>query len=204
MHHQAGSILRGRSRPCRNPSRLSGALLVAAVLGLAGCGDGADQPALPTFTAASCAGLVGQTIAGASISAAAMVAAAPASGPVPAMPDYCKVTAKILPKLNFEMRLPTNWNGKLHYSGGGGFNGSIPTVNTSSLSLGYVDVSSDGGHTGSGIDASFAVNDPVALENFAQLSVPTVATRRPSRPKISAPAGTLSASMFFGSSIRTS
>ncbi|WP_161988100.1 tannase/feruloyl esterase family alpha/beta hydrolase [Variovorax guangxiensis] len=92
------------------------------------------------------------------------------------MPDYCKVTARIAPKLNFEMRLPTNWNGKLHYSGGGGFNGSIPPVDASSLSLGYVDVSSDSGHTGSGIDASFAVNDPVALENFAQLSVPTVAT----------------------------
>ncbi|TPG22877.1 tannase/feruloyl esterase family alpha/beta hydrolase [Variovorax ginsengisoli] len=105
-----------------------------------------------------------------------MVAAVPASGPTPAMPDYCKVTARIAPKLNFEMRLPTNWNGKLHYSGGGGFNGSIPPVDASSLSLGYVDVSSDSGHTGSGIDASFAVNDPVALENFAQLSVPTVAT----------------------------
>jgi len=74
------------------------------------------------------------------------------------------------------MRLPTNWNGKLHYSGGGGFNGTIPTVDASSLSMGYVDVSSDSGHTGTAFDASFAVNDPVALENFARLSVPTVAT----------------------------
>jgi feruloyl esterase len=104
-----------------------------------------------------------------------MVAAAPASGTVPSVPDYCKLTAKLLPKLNFEMRMPTNWNGKLHYGGGGGFNGSIPAADTSSLNQGYVDVSSDGGHTGSAIDASFAINDPVALENFAQLSVPTVA-----------------------------
>jgi hypothetical protein len=182
MHYHA---LKGRSHPCRNPSRPSGALLVVAVLGLGGCnGGGDDQLALPTVTAASCSGLVGQSIAGASISAAAMVAATPASGSVPAMPDYCKVTARILPKLNFEMRLPTNWNGKLHYSGGGGFDGSIPAVNASSLNLGYVDVSSDGGHTGSGIDASFAVNDPVALENFAQLSVPTVATTAKAITKI--------------------
>lgn len=176
MHHQSESLLRGRSRPRRNPTRVSNTLLVAAVIGLGGCGGDGEQPAFPTVTAASCSGLVGQSIAGASISAAAMVAVAPASGPVPATPDYCKVTARILPKLNFEMRLPTNWNGKLHYSGGGGFDGSIPPVNASSLSLGYVDVSSDSGHTGSAFDASFAVNDPVALENFAQLSVPTVAT----------------------------
>lgn len=176
MHHQTGFILSGRSRTRRNRTRLSNALLVAAVLGLGGCGGGDNQPAPPTVTAASCSGLVGQSIAGASISGAAMVAAAPASGLVPAMPDYCKVTARILPKLNFEMRLPKNWNGKLHYSGGGGFNGTIPPVDASSLSLGYVDVSSDSGHTGTAFDGSFAVNDPVALENFARLSVPTVTT----------------------------
>jgi feruloyl esterase len=92
------------------------------------------------------------------------------------VPDYCKVTAVIAPKLNFEMRMPLTWNGKLHYSGGGGFNGSIPAADTNALSQGYVDVSSDSGHTGSSsLDGSFALNDPAALRLFSRLSVPTVA-----------------------------
>lgn len=110
------------------------------------------------------------------ISAAAVVPAAAASGSAPATPDYCKVTARVVPKLNFEMRMPLVWNGKLHYGGGGGFNGSIPAADGSALSQGYVDVSSDSGHTGtSSLDGSFA-SDPVALRLFSRLSVPTVAS----------------------------
>ncbi|HRH85264.1 MAG TPA: tannase/feruloyl esterase family alpha/beta hydrolase [Rubrivivax sp.] len=144
-------------------------------IGLTACGSDDDEP-VPTVSASTCAGLATQSIGGAAISATAMVPAAAASGAAPAVPEYCKVTAQIAPKLNFEMRLPVSWNGKLHYGGGGGFNGSIPAADNSALNQGYVDVSSDSGHTGtSALDGSFALGDPVALRLFSRLSVPTVA-----------------------------
>ena len=147
----------------------------AATLALVACA-GRPPAAAGTnlVTAASCAALMDQDLGGARVTAAAFVAPVAATGAQPAMPSYCKVSARVLPKLNFEVRLPANWNGKLHYSGGGGFNGAIPPVDASALNQGYVDVSSDSGHTGPGIDASFADGDPLALRLFSELSVPTV------------------------------
>lgn len=137
---------------------------------LAGCGSNDDNNA-PTVTAQqACVALAGKTIAGATVAAAAVAA----SGPVPI---YCKVSGTLAPSLNFEMRLPENWNGKLHYGGGGGYNGSIPGLagtNLVALNMGYATVSSDSGHQGSGLSAAFALNDAYAAQLFGSLSVPTV------------------------------
>jgi Tannase and feruloyl esterase len=115
-----------------------------------------------------CASLAGRSLGGATISAAAVV---PASA---ALDEHCKVTGLIAPKLNFELRLPSDWNRKLHYGGGGGYNGSIPPVDAPALNAGYAQVSSDSGHQAGGLDASFALNDPQAAQLFGSLSVPTV------------------------------
>jgi Tannase and feruloyl esterase len=115
-----------------------------------------------------CAALAGRAIGGATISAATVV---PASA---TLAEHCKVTALIEPKLNFELRLPPEWNHKLHYGGGGGYNGAIPPVDAPALNAGYAQVSSDSGHQGSALDASFALNDPQAAQLFGSLSVPTV------------------------------
>ena len=145
-----------------------------AVLGLAGCGSDDDDggsgtpPPVAQTPSQACDALAGRAIGSANISAAAIV---PASA---TLPEYCRVTARIDPKLNFEVRLPSSWNGKLHYGGGGGFNGSIPGANANALSKGYAQVSSDSGHQGGGTDASWALNDQEALLNFAYLSIPTV------------------------------
>ncbi len=42
------------------------------------------------------------------------------------------------------------------------------------MNAGYAQVSSDSGHQASGLDASFALNDPHAAQLFGSLSVPTV------------------------------
>ena len=115
-----------------------------------------------------CAALAGQTIGGATLASAVVV---PASATLAA---YCKVNGLIEPKLNFELRLPTAWNHKLHYGGGGGYNGSIPPVVAPALNAGYAQVGSDSGHQGDVLDASFALNDPQAAQLFGSLSVPTV------------------------------
>ncbi len=78
------------------------------------------------------------------------------------------VNGTILPKLNFEMRLPQAWDSKLYCGGGGGggggYNGAIPGLNLNALTQGYAQVSSDSGHQGSGLSASFALNDPQAAQ----------------------------------------
>ena len=99
-----------------------------------------------------------------------------------AIPGYCKVNGRIAPALNFELRLPQNWNGKLYYAGGGGYNGSIPAVSGSTffpkiltaLKGGYAVVASDSGHQGKDLDASFALNNPAAAQLFGSESVPQV------------------------------
>ena len=154
----------------RDIARVTG--LVSVVAGgailMAACGgDSNDNHNGGATAQEACDTLAGKTVAGAALTAATVAA----SGPVP---TYCKVNGTIAPKLNFEMRLPQSWNGKFYYGGGGGYNGSIPGLNLNALNQGYAQVSSDSGHQGSGLDASFVLNDPYAAQLFGSLSVPTV------------------------------
>lgn len=116
----------------------------------------------------TCDALNGKSFHGAAIHATQLVAATATN------PEYCKVSALISPQLNFELRLPTDWNQKIHYSGGGGYDGFVPPADNVALSMGFADVSSDSGHQGSPVDASFALNDMHAATLFGYLSVPTV------------------------------
>lgn len=134
---------------------------------LSACGSDDDEAAPVVTAQQACAALSGKTIAGAALAAVAV----PASG---AVPTYCKVNGTIAPALNFEMRLPDAWNGKLYYGGGGGYNGAIPAVSVPALTQGYASVASDSGHQGSGLSASFALTDTFAAQLFGSLSVPTV------------------------------
>jgi hypothetical protein len=165
--------------------------LAAAMMAtlVAACGGNDDDASRPVSAQQACTSLANKTISGAAVVAAAEVAA---SGPVPV---YCKVSAKIEPALNFEMRIPNSWNGKLHYGGGGGFNGFIKAVfdaaggggtdldnhglNLAALSKGYITISSDSGHAGKipgieAIDASWVPGNPTAERLYADLAVPTV------------------------------
>lgn len=158
-------------RTARFPSPTVAAMVAMAALGfLAACGGSDDDTARPLPNATqACAELSGKTIGGATLAAVAVAA----SGPVP---TYCRVNGTLVPSLNFEIRLPDTWNGKLHYGGGGGYNGAIPDIafSLSALKQGYATVSSDSGHQGSGVDASFALTDTQAAQLFGSLSVPTV------------------------------
>ena len=91
-----------------------------------------------------------------------------------AIPPYCQVTGKIAPSLNFEIRFPSAWNGKLYYGGGGGYNGIIPEPVAAPLQQGYVVVASDSGHQGDGMSAAFVLNDHRAAELFGSQAVPEV------------------------------
>lgn len=89
-------------------------------------------------------------------------AAPPFANRVPAMPEHCEVMGVLRERVGsdgqryavkFRVRLPTTWNGKFLFQGGGGTNGSIgsaigtlqPGVPTG-LDVGYAVVSTDTGH----------------------------------------------------------
>jgi hypothetical protein len=136
----------------------------------------------PTTAASTCASLANHPIAapaiglptsGATITAAAIVPSsaqtvnAQGTGVVLAIPEYCKVIGAIAPvdpaapKINFQVNLPTEWNGKIMQLGGSGTNGVIPVALTTdmqwgpesippnspyALSRGFVTYGSDSGH----------------------------------------------------------
>ncbi|MEO8308044.1 MAG: tannase/feruloyl esterase family alpha/beta hydrolase [Pseudomonadota bacterium] len=77
----------------------------------------------------------------------------------------------------FELRLPTNWNGRLLFQGGGGLNGVLsPAMGNvpgfaSGLARGFAVVSTDGGHRGrNAIDVRFGVDQQARLD-FAYQAV---------------------------------
>src|SRR6516164_3788129 len=80
-----------------------------------------------------------------------------------AQPEHCEVNGKINERvgvnnqryaIKFHLRLPTNWNGRFFFEGGGGSNGNLGNAlgnlqgqqRGNALSLGYAVVSQDSGH----------------------------------------------------------
>jgi len=144
---------------------------IATVSLLAACGGGpSDEPPAPPPTPtplSQCVDLATRTYATtegtATITSAQLVAAAGEA------PEHCRVLGSIPPALHFEVRLPTTWNLRVLYLGGGGFDGVIVQPPGHQFSQGYVTVASDGGHP-LAADESWAL-DPEQLNDFAYRSV---------------------------------
>lgn len=142
------------------------AALGLALLGLSRCGGG-DGPA-PQTPQQACAALAGTTVGEATLTSAELVAANGAVG------EHCKVTGELHTTLKFAAKLPTTWNKKLLYTGGGGWDGAIAdlTLSPSGTTGGYVTVGSNGGHS----DPTGAVflNNPQAQKDFGYLQIHSV------------------------------
>ena len=96
------------------------------------------------------------------------------------LPGYCAVGGVIDPEIGFEARFPLEgWNGKYFQSGCGGYCGTVlpdkkgysNTINEA-LKQGYAAITTDGGHRGWIGDASWARNNPVAVEVYAHKVIP--------------------------------
>jgi feruloyl esterase len=130
----------------------------AAVL-IWSAGVGAQAPSSSkTITEADCtavklgdsiaASAIGEPVSAVTLSSPRWNAAGKAGGP------YCTVNGAIAPvdkapnakPINFQVALPSSWNGRSVQLGGGGMNGSIPGLAGQQLNQGYVTYGSDSGH----------------------------------------------------------
>ena len=169
---------------CESPEFKPLALLFAAFALLSACGgDGrgtAPDPGVQVAdAAANCAGLASTNVPASAIAlptqgATIQSAALQASGTVAGTGEFCKILGSVLstnaadPPINFELNLPSAWNGKALQMGGGGFDGSVvtglnvidnaPATLPTPLANGYATFGGDGGHTGAGLDGSFGTN----------------------------------------------
>ena len=125
--------------------------------------------ALPCFgqgTAPKCASLTSLTglpNPTTVINSAALNAPRAAQGNTPALPEHCEVQGRMNERtgvnaqryaIRFHLRLPTDWNGRFFFEGGGGSNGNLGNAlgnlqgqqRTNALAMGFAVVSTDSGH----------------------------------------------------------
>ena len=88
------------------------------------------------------------------------------------LPGFCRVIAKAHPTsdsdITIEVWMPLDkWNGKLQGLANGGFAGAINYLELgASLQHGYVATGTDTGHTGSPVDAAWALGHPEKIIDF--------------------------------------
>jgi feruloyl esterase len=135
-----------------------GALLLAAILA------SPSGLAAPREPAAGCAGLAGLgafPVASTQITGASFIPAGSLSAEGVTLPDHCRVQGIINKRVGvdgfpyrtgFEVRLPSQWNGRFMFQGGGGTEGGVPPATgaagtlSPALARGFAVASQNGGH----------------------------------------------------------
>ena len=133
--------------------------------------------------AASCASLASVQLPSVQITGTQDVAAGPFSEGgsrstpvVTQLPAHCQIMGVIDKRtgiggkpygIQFQMRLPQDWNGRFLFQGGGGTNGSVtPAIGSvkgpAALTRGFAVVTQDGGHEGA--DASFGEDQQARID----------------------------------------
>jgi feruloyl esterase len=135
-----------------------------------------------------CASVARTNADGMQIGTAELIAAGPlagtraAAGQQPAsLPEHCLVRGLMNARtgaggrnygIGFELRLPVAWNGRFLFQGGAGLDGVVsPAIGTlpgsakgPALARGFAVVSTDAGHSGSPVDASFALDQQARID----------------------------------------
>lgn len=102
-------------------------------------------------------------------------------GPQRLLPAYCRVDGVIDERtgrngrpygIGFSVALPTKWNGRFYFQGGGGLNGAVNPPfgaqyagDSTALAEGFAVASTDSGHKSTGFDATFFEDQEAGL-NF--------------------------------------
>jgi hypothetical protein len=143
----------------------------------------------PAYAQDACGRLTAATIPHTTITLAQTVAAGTFNGPpapssdndllplYKSLPAFCRVVAEAKPTsdsdIQLEVWLPVSgWNGKLQGIGNGGFAGQIDHVQLAmSVKAGYTATATDTGHTGSPIDAAWAMGHPEKVIDFGHRGI---------------------------------
>ena len=159
---------------------MSGISRVLVCLFIAVSVAGAEEP---------CERLASVKIPDATITLAQMVAAGTFNGPpapfsgvdisalYKSLPTFCRVVAEAKPTADSDIKLEvwlpvSGWNGKLQGIGNGGFAGMIDDMQLgTALKGGYAATATDAGHTGSPIDAAWAIGHPEKVVDFGHRGI---------------------------------
>ena len=186
------------SNPQRRLARsITATTLAALALGAAAHDQESNRHRLPRLSpaqpgvlhgtceelAARLAGLPNTVIAASTTVAAGTLAVA--GQPIA---EHCRITGKMHERVSpvdgktysiqFEMRLPKNWNGRFFHQGNGGIDGAVVTANTSfgggaltsTLLQGFAVLSSDAGHSNAQGGPAFGL-DPQARLDYGYQAV---------------------------------
>ena len=138
-------------------------------VGVSGVGVKSPTPGAPTPTSGEdrCTALTQRARAAwpdssTEITSASLHAASVARGPTPALPEHCEVLGRLHARIGvdgqhyaiqFHMRLPTSWNGRFLFQGGGGSDGAVGDAigaigpgMPSAIARGFAVLSQDSGH----------------------------------------------------------
>jgi feruloyl esterase len=97
------------------------------------------------------------------------------------LPEHCLVQGMINPRigeggrrfgLGFDLRMPSKWNGRFVFHGGGGLDGRLTpalgdifgSIRPSALARGFAVVSTDGGHRSDWMDGSFGLDQQSRID----------------------------------------
>jgi Tannase and feruloyl esterase len=141
---------------------------------------GADKKA----DTSRCSALAGLAEKGFMVEKAEIVPAGPIPGPGgngDPLPEHCLVQGMLNPRtgakgqkfgIGFDLRMPTEWNGRFLFQGGGGLDGVLApaignlmgAVKPSALTRGFSVVTTDGGHRSSMLDGSFGLDQQARID----------------------------------------
>ncbi|HSV36246.1 MAG TPA: tannase/feruloyl esterase family alpha/beta hydrolase [Ramlibacter sp.] len=175
---------------------MGSASVLAALLAASGCGGGSAQAEPPQLSAATpatfsgaCADLPARLggLANTTITASTSVPAGSLTVAGQAVPEHCLVTGRMFDRVSavdgqayaigFEMRLPTQWNGRFFYQANGGSDGVVVAATGSSgggpathaLLQRFAVLSSDAGHRAV-LNPAFGI-DPQARLDYGYQAV---------------------------------
>lgn len=111
-----------------------------------------------SHAADGCKALLGETDSSTAIISSKIVSA------TETLPEHCRVHGFIQPAVEFELKLPLNWNGRFFMVGNGGYLGMF-FDQSYGLARGYATASTNTGHDGP--DPGFALNNRAAEIDFA-------------------------------------
>ena len=93
------------------------------------------------------------------------------------VPEFCRVVAELTPTadsvIKIEVWMPTaGWNGKYRGQGNGGFAGTIDYPGLgAAVKRGYATAGTDTGHSGSAVDAAWALGHPEKVVDFGHRAI---------------------------------